>query len=325
MAISVQNKKNRRIRRAHGARTVHRATFDRLTPTARSSHVRWYDPTVGRWLSEDPAAADENLYRYCGNAPTDGIDPSGLMTKVSFAVPLIDGKSHVVGGWESGDKFACLLVDGKEKEKTMAPLQQGTYWGNFDYTWLKRTGSGTVRVETEKNTQDFPYTTEVHTWSDWKPTSHWNAVENLGINFVKANATGKYTEYTGLHTGAAVWTTNIGISVDWDYSTEAGKGQIQLHGVESILGDTTPKVNYDFTKQQNSSLSADHPASENSYYTDAVAEYRASVDKWFSANATFAPPQYISVGARRTIDTGYTGAEGWNDQIQFKLPGVALS
>jgi hypothetical protein len=28
-------------------------------------------------LTEDPAAADVNLYRYCGNAPTDGIDPSG--------------------------------------------------------------------------------------------------------------------------------------------------------------------------------------------------------------------------------------------------------
>ena len=40
--------------------------------------VRWYDPCVGRWLSEDPAAADPNLYRYCGNAPTDGMDPSGL-------------------------------------------------------------------------------------------------------------------------------------------------------------------------------------------------------------------------------------------------------
>jgi RHS repeat-associated protein len=40
--------------------------------------VRWYDPSVGRWLTEDPAAADANLYRYCGNAPTNGTDPDGL-------------------------------------------------------------------------------------------------------------------------------------------------------------------------------------------------------------------------------------------------------
>ena len=33
---------------------------------------RWYDPTVGRWLSEDPkglSAGDANLYRSCGNNP----------------------------------------------------------------------------------------------------------------------------------------------------------------------------------------------------------------------------------------------------------------
>jgi hypothetical protein len=40
-----------------------------------------YDPTVGRWLMEDPLgfdAGDYNLERYVGNAPTDGTDPSGL-------------------------------------------------------------------------------------------------------------------------------------------------------------------------------------------------------------------------------------------------------
>jgi RHS repeat-associated protein len=39
---------------------------------------RWYDPSVGRFASEDPAAADSNLYRYCGNNPINTIDPTGL-------------------------------------------------------------------------------------------------------------------------------------------------------------------------------------------------------------------------------------------------------
>jgi RHS repeat-associated protein len=41
---------------------------------------RWYDPKIGRWLSEDPisfAAGDANLYRYVGNSPTNLTDPSG--------------------------------------------------------------------------------------------------------------------------------------------------------------------------------------------------------------------------------------------------------
>ena len=42
---------------------------------------RWYDPSVGRWMSEDPIgfeAGDANLYRYVGNSPTNWIDPGGL-------------------------------------------------------------------------------------------------------------------------------------------------------------------------------------------------------------------------------------------------------
>ena len=41
---------------------------------------RWYDPRTGKWLSEDPvgfSARDENLYRYCGNAPVTHVDATG--------------------------------------------------------------------------------------------------------------------------------------------------------------------------------------------------------------------------------------------------------
>ncbi len=43
--------------------------------------ARWYDPTTGRWTSEDPIrtkAGDSDLYRYVGNNATDATDPSGL-------------------------------------------------------------------------------------------------------------------------------------------------------------------------------------------------------------------------------------------------------
>lgn len=41
-----------------------------------------YDPTVGRWTTEDPIkfrAGDPNLERYVGNDPTNAVDPSGLV------------------------------------------------------------------------------------------------------------------------------------------------------------------------------------------------------------------------------------------------------
>ncbi len=47
----------------------------------QNHHHRWYDPALGRWLSEDPigfASGDTNLYRYVGNGPVNGVDRNGL-------------------------------------------------------------------------------------------------------------------------------------------------------------------------------------------------------------------------------------------------------
>ena len=43
--------------------------------------ARYYDPATGQFISPDPIgfeAGDGNLYRYVGNGPIDGADPSGL-------------------------------------------------------------------------------------------------------------------------------------------------------------------------------------------------------------------------------------------------------
>jgi RHS repeat-associated protein len=48
------------------------------------NRARFYDPATGRFLSRDPIgfeAGDANLFRYVGNGPTNGIDPSGLAEK----------------------------------------------------------------------------------------------------------------------------------------------------------------------------------------------------------------------------------------------------
>ncbi len=46
------------------------------------NRFRWYDPTTGRWLGQDPigfGGGQTNLYGYVGNEVTTHIDPSGLM------------------------------------------------------------------------------------------------------------------------------------------------------------------------------------------------------------------------------------------------------
>jgi RHS repeat-associated protein len=52
--------------------------------------ARYYDPSVGRFLSEDPlgfGGEDVNFYRYVDNDPTDWFDPFGLMKKKSHKKP----------------------------------------------------------------------------------------------------------------------------------------------------------------------------------------------------------------------------------------------
>ena len=50
--------------------------------------ARYYDPTLRRFLSEDPmgfAGGDHNLYRYVGNNPANFTDPSGNW---AFLIPI---------------------------------------------------------------------------------------------------------------------------------------------------------------------------------------------------------------------------------------------
>jgi len=64
------------------------------------NRARWYDPASGRFISEDPigfAAGDANLYRYCGNSPTNATDPTGQFI-ISGTVLLVGGISLLIGG-----------------------------------------------------------------------------------------------------------------------------------------------------------------------------------------------------------------------------------
>ena len=45
---------------------------------------RYYDPRIGRFISQDPAGSRDNWYAYAGNNPINKTDPSGLMPMMSF-------------------------------------------------------------------------------------------------------------------------------------------------------------------------------------------------------------------------------------------------
>ena len=50
---------------------------------------RFYDPSIGRFLSRDPAGAGDNWYAYCDNNPVSASDPTGL--KLELIGHYVDG------------------------------------------------------------------------------------------------------------------------------------------------------------------------------------------------------------------------------------------
>ncbi|MBU0708027.1 RHS repeat-associated core domain-containing protein [Patescibacteria group bacterium] len=51
--------------------------------------ARYYNPTIGRWLSQDPLGMvnGPNLYAYCKNSPTKWVDPYGLFVFGKRSIP----------------------------------------------------------------------------------------------------------------------------------------------------------------------------------------------------------------------------------------------
>lgn len=76
------------------------------------SLVRWYDPTVGRWLSKDPIGISGGLnqYVFVENCPIMYRDPLGLFW--SEIGKGLNGACGVVFGNKSGDIFTFGLSGG---------------------------------------------------------------------------------------------------------------------------------------------------------------------------------------------------------------------
>jgi len=93
---------------------------DSVTGLMRLGH-RFYDASVGRFLSRDPIQDGYNWYTYCNNDPVNGVDPSGLENHDK------DNPGHVVN---NSKKFIPIVWDDGDGHVVMAPLPPG--WESND-------------------------------------------------------------------------------------------------------------------------------------------------------------------------------------------------
>jgi hypothetical protein len=76
-----------------------------LEGVRKTYRARYYNPTTGRFLSEDPSEfnAGVNFYAYAGDSPTNFIDPYGLDVTVTLWPGDASGAGHVGVGVNTGD------------------------------------------------------------------------------------------------------------------------------------------------------------------------------------------------------------------------------
>jgi RHS repeat-associated protein len=124
------------------------ATLDPDVPLSLMG-ARYYDPDVGRFISEDPIGLKGgiNLYAFAGNDPVNGYDPSGMGTICvgciwravgpSLVKWLVDRYNYapMMGGWVTqGDQNAALACAGNAScQSSVKLVRNGPYLREFKW------------------------------------------------------------------------------------------------------------------------------------------------------------------------------------------------
>jgi len=106
--------------------------------------ARYYDPTIGRFISSDPIeflAGDFNFYRYVGNDPVNWVDPSGY-----FAYSTSSAADKIAFGVCDPKNEAAAKVMDKKVEAVLQPVAEaaGLVWDVAGPGKLKSAGDAII-------------------------------------------------------------------------------------------------------------------------------------------------------------------------------------
>ena len=73
-------------------------------------NARWYDPSLGRFKSKDPARDDINWFAYCGDNPLASTDPTGLIVETIWDLASLGtGVVSFIGNVKQGNVGGAVL------------------------------------------------------------------------------------------------------------------------------------------------------------------------------------------------------------------------
>ena len=103
--------------------------FDETTHLQNNLN-RWYDPNLGKWISQDPigfAAGDANLYRYVGNEAVAATDPGGLQE------PGVIVLQPPPGGWPQKPPVNPFDPLGRGNIRLLLlPSEEAAFWADLN-------------------------------------------------------------------------------------------------------------------------------------------------------------------------------------------------
>ena len=97
---------------------------------------RFYDPSIGRFLSSDPAEDGSNWYAYVDNSPTGFVDPEGLF----HLVATIDPETHM--------GILKMYADPGDVDEKGRPYKPGQLVGKYDI------GNLTIHPDADPDEED---------------------------------------------------------------------------------------------------------------------------------------------------------------------------
>ena len=182
-------------------------------------NARWYDASLGRFISEDPAGQGSNWYAYGGNNPLGTLDPSGLWGfNLGFGLDISFDSNH---GWGIGIGIGAGISFGNNNQDSIGLGASVDFYQD-----------NTVETGFGAGIDIGVFSFNLGASASWNPNSGWTVSGDIsasaycvGFDFGTTQVWGTNGSYSGGIWNAGLWVgfqqLHVGIGVQYGWGSMA--------------------------------------------------------------------------------------------------------